>query len=224
MTAVSTTTNIRIIDETNISNVVLATYSEVVTYHANLVASAHMLPAVTVTYGGSARPGEWIVYLTERKRITGATGSHTVENGLPVAYCSPKASARPYGTFTKGLVLRGKTITTDRYTEGLITTICHELAEMLVDPYVTTSKRFSGPDPKGNKWWMEVCDPVHGSYKNYVYKGLNCILPDVVTPAFYDLKGGVAPFSIFGGAPAPFTRTPKGYGFYLNPAGRLLPL
>jgi hypothetical protein len=113
------------------------------------------------------------------------------------------------------MVFQGKLVHPALYSEGLVTTICHEIAEMIGDPMVTS---FSSPDSKGRKWLMELCDPVFGSYSFYSVNGQIAILPDFALPSFYDVHGK-APFSFFGGATAAFTMTPAGYGYYEGPSG-----
>jgi len=213
-------TTVRIIDETGISESNFNTLVTAVKYFTPLVTKAWSLPNVTFVTGGIPATGEWVIYLTERKRVSGATGFHTFENGVPVAYCSPQAAYRLFGHYSKPLVIKGKQLVAAQYTEGLVTTICHELAEMLCDPKIST---VSAVDKNGHTWLVEVCDHVFGAYSNYVVGTTNCILPDVTTPSFYNLNG-TAPFSILGSATAPFTMTPKGYGYYRTSTGQLVKL
>jgi|APCry1669191515_1035360.scaffolds.fasta_scaffold50610_2 hypothetical protein len=211
-------TTVRVIDETGIAAADINTLVIALKYFTPLVTKAWSLPDVSFVVGGAPAAGDWIIYLTERKRVTGATGFHTFENGVPVAYCSPRAAYRLFGHYSKPLVVKGKQLRAAQYTEGLITTICHELAEMLCDPKIST---VSAVDKNGHTWLVEVCDHVFGNYADYVVGTTDCVLPDVTTPAFYNLKG-VAPFSILNAATAPFTMTFKGYGYYRTPTGQLV--
>ena len=175
-----------------------------------LVTSAWKLPAYTVTTSPIRKDGVWNILITEKNRKAGANGFHALENGLPVAYCSPKASFYTYGKILKQILIGGKLIRPLTYREGLVTTICHEIAEMLCDQKITT---YSKPDAQGRKWLVEVCDHCFGSYLIHTISGTDCVLPDVTTPAFYDVKGA-SPYTLNNAVTAPFTLTPKGYGYY----------
>jgi hypothetical protein len=209
---------VRLINETGIASADMDTLTAVTQHYTPIVTAPWKLADVKVINGGTPVAGDWVIYLTERKRHTGASGYHSFENGSPVAYCSPRAAGRLFGTYIKPLVLKGKQIHGALYTPGLITTICHELAEMLCDQNIST---VSGADSLGRNWLVEVCDPVFGFYSNYPVGKTNCVLPDVVTPAFYTTSG-VAPFSILGGATAAFKLAPKGYAYYKDSTGKLI--
>jgi hypothetical protein len=209
---------IRLINDGVMSDVDFQTMSKAVQQFVPLVTKAWGIKSVKVEVGGSPVQGDWLVYCTEKNRRLGAAGYHGTLNGYPVAYCSLKASGRIFGTYLRPLIVKGKQIHAAFYTPGLVTTICHEIAEMLCDPNIKT---LSATDAQGRAWLVEVCDHVFGFYQLTVVDGKNCILPDVTTPAFYDLKGS-APYSILGGATAPFTLTPKGYAYYMDAKGVLL--
>lgn len=181
--------------------------------------------AYKVISGGTPVKGDWLVYLTERNRKSGA-GWHGVENGFPVAYCSPKAvGSRTFGHYvpTKYNPITKKVRTLESFTPGLITTICHELAEMIVDPFVNLRSQFSNPDSLGRPWLMEPCDHVFGIYRASNIDGRPCVFPDVTSPAYYNLKG-TGPFSLYSAVTAPFTLTVKGYGYYKDATGKLIKL
>ena len=207
---------IQIIDETNLAATDLASIIDGLRYFVPLVSKAWAQPDFTI----GTDPGDWKVYLTERNRKINALGFHTQENGKPVAYISPRACGRLWGHYSKPLVIKGKQIHAAMYTEGLITVICHEIAEMICDPAIST---VSGQDSKGRNWLVEVCDHVYGSYSASTFGGNVCVFPDVTTPSFYKLNS-VAPYSIYHGATAPFTMTPKGYGYYKDSTGKLIKL
>lgn len=210
-------TTIRLINDANIPASDFEKIVNAVKHFTPLVTKAWNIPDVTIESGGDLQPGDWLVYATEKYRHTGASGYHSVKNGVPISYCSPKASGRLFGNYIKPLVIRGKMIHGALFTPGLVTTICHEIAEMLCDPYITT---ISSKDFKDRNWLIEVCDHVFGSYQNFVSNGTNCILPDVTTPSFYD-KNGAAPYSIFNAPVAPFVMTPKGYAYWMDSTGKL---
>ena len=154
-----------------------------VEYFVPLVTKAWGIQPFTINANAPINAGDWVVRITEQNRHQGAAGYHDVVNGSPIAFCSLKASGRVYGTYIKPLVIKGKQITPALYTPGLVTTVCHEIAEMLCDPQI---KSISAKDTQGRTWLIEVCDHVFGSYQNYTVNGKNCILPDVTTPAFYE--------------------------------------
>jgi len=221
------TTTVCLVNEAGLAVTDFKVIVDAVKHFAPLVTKPWGLPDVVVTTTPTV--GAWVVYITERNRHVGASGYHTFENQVPVAYCSPRAAGRLFGHYiapllTKAVVVKGKTIVPAKqihgafYTEGLITTICHELAEMLCDPKIAT---VSAQDTLGRTWLVEVCDHVFGSYANYVSGITNCILPDVTTPSFYNLTGK-APFSILGAAVAPFTMTPAGYAYQRLANGQIV--
>lgn len=211
-------TTIRLINDAGLTDADFQTLTGGVAQFVPMVTKAWGMKDVQVTSGGLPVVGDWLVYITEKNRHTGAAGYHQTLNGYPVAYCSPRASGRLFGTYIKPLVLKGKTIHGAFYTPGLITTVCHEIAEMLCDPYIQT---ISSVDAQGRKWLVEVCDHAFGSFQVAIIDGKNLILPDVTTPAFYNLNGK-APFSIFNACPAPFTMTAKGYAYYMDANGKLV--
>lgn len=209
---------IRLVNDALIPDADFAKIVSAVKYFTKLTANAWNIPTVVVEVGNTPDASDWMVYVTDKNRHVGAAGYHTVVNGIPVAYCSPKASGRLFGTYIKPLVIRGKQIHGGLTTPGLVSTICHEIAEMLVDPVI---QNFSAKDSQGRSWLVEVCDHCFGSYMVYVADGTKCIIPDVTTPSYYDLNGS-APYTIFGAVDAPFKLTPKGYAYYKDASGKLV--
>ena len=161
---------------------------------------------------------DWIVYITSRNRHTGAGGYHTVEHGVPVAYCLPNTAYNRFGTYRKAFIVKGKQVLPEFMRQGMLGVICHEVAEMLGDPL---TKTLSAPDSKGRQWLREIADPVHGINYMKVINGKNCIFPDVVLPSFYDVNGK-ASYSVKNVLTAPFTLAPLGYGYYKDAAGKLV--
>jgi hypothetical protein len=212
------TITIRLINDASIAPKDFDTITQVVQHFVPLVTTAWNIPDVVVVNGGTPVAGDWLVYATEKNRRVGAGGYHETKAGVPVAYCSPRASGRLFGAYIKALVIKGKQIHGAIYTPGLATVLCHEIAEMLCDPQIAT---ISSVDSKGRNWLVEVCDHCFGSYSTIVINGINCILPDVTTPSFYN-TAGTAPYSILGACPAPFTMTPKGYAYYKDEKGMLI--
>lgn len=206
---------IRLINDCGIAATDFETITTAVKYFVPKVAKAWDIPDVIVVNGGTPAAGDWLVYATEKNRHLGALGYHTVKAGTPVAYCSLKAvNGKLFGAYHKPLVVKGKTLRPATYSSGLVTVLCHEIAEMLCDPQIAT---LSAKDTLGRQWIVEVCDHVYGS--NFMCGP--SVLPDVTTPAFYDLKG-TAPFSLQNATNAPFTMTPKGYGYYMDATGKLV--
>lgn len=208
--------NISLVDETGISSKDLLTMQEALQAYLPKVCPAWGITVPEVSL--EKIEGNFIVYLTERMRQTGATGFHRFENGLPVAYCSPKAAGRLYGHYSRPLIVKGKTLIPERYTEGLITTIAHEIMEALIDPQI---KNFSALDSQGRAWLVEVCDHCFGSYIPITVFNQLCVLPDITDPNFYSLTAK-APYTINNAVKAPFTLTAKGYGYYHDPKTGLL--
>lgn len=212
-------TTIALINDVNISTADMETLAIALQSFCDQVTKAWGQPSVKVTNTPVA--GSWNIHLTEAKRVLGALGYHTVEGGIPTAYVSLKGvNGKLWGKYYKPLVIKGKTLRAATYSSGLISVICHEVAEMLCDPVITT---LSAKDAQGRQWLVEVCDHCYGSYTTQVVNGNTCILPDVTTPAFYDLNGK-APFTLFNAVNAPFTMTPKGYGYYKSATGALVKL
>ena len=212
-------TTICLVNDVNISSKDMDTLVKAVQSYCNLVTTAWKQKSVTVT--ATPTPGAWLVHLTETKRQLGALGYHTVEAGLPVAYVSFKAVvSKLWGKYYKPLVIKGKTIRGAVYTQGLVSVVCHEVAEMLCDPAINT---LSPVDSLGRRWLVEVGDHCAGSYSLLTVDGNVCVLPDATTPAFYDLKAK-GPYTLYNAIAAPFTMTAKGYGYYKDASGKLIKL
>ena len=210
-------TTIRLINDNELSPADFLNVTAAVSHFVPLVTKAWGLAPVSVVGGGTPAPTDWVVNITETNRLVGARGYHKDVNGVPTAYVSLRAAGRVYGTYIKPLFYKGGLVHPAIYSEGVVTVICHEIAEMLCDPIV---ENFSKPDAQGRNWLIEVCDHVFGSYSFYSVDGRTCVLPDVTTPNFYEL-GSHAPYSLFGGATAPFTMSKNGYGYFRNPSGVL---
>ena len=170
---------------------------------------------------------DMVIKVTDLNRQTGALGYHTVEKGVPTAYCSPRAVGRTYGHYSPALFTRevkvlGKVIKKAAlvhpaiYTQGLVTVIIHEALEMLADAnidHVATA-------PDGKKWLVEVCDHVSGIYGTENVAGNICVIPDATFPSYYQ-SNGVAPFDLFNTEKSAFDRSaPKFYAFYQDANGK----
>ena len=181
-------------------------------------------PAVTVTTAPT--PGAWQVHLTEKNRHTGAAGYHVDENGTIAAYCSPRAAGRLWGHYTPALwtkptivkgkvVIPAKQIHGELYTPGLVTVICHEIAEMLSDENITN---YTAPNAKGESWLLEVCDWVFGQYFHEVVGGQVCVYPNVALDNYHTL-GAPAPYDLLGKVTAPFQLIKPAYAYKESPTG-----
>jgi len=207
---------VQLVNQAGIADNDFHTLVTAVGYFSDLVVKAWNAPALEVT----ADAGDWVIYITENNRHAGAAGYHKVVAGKPEGYVSPKASGSSmFGIYYPSKVLKSinKTIA-ERYVSGLVTVVCHELAEMICDPLIAT---YSKPDSLGRVWLIEVGDHAFGGFFNKTFFGKVCVFPDITTPAFYDLKGK-APFSIANLLTAPFKMAPKGYAYYKNAAGTLV--
>jgi len=179
-------------------------------------------PSITVTVTPPVSAPEILINITEQNRHVGASGYHVFLNGQAVAYCSPHASGRlagyysppryslPITSFGK-VIIPSRLRTAERFTPGLITTICHEIAEAITDKDVET---YTMPDKNGIRWLLEPCDWVDGSYWKADVNGIPAVFPNVALPSFWDISGK-APFDLLGIVPAPFTQkaTPNAYGY-----------
>lgn len=164
---------------------------------------------------------DWPVYITSRNRHIGAAGYHTIEHGVPTAYCLPGTSYNRFGTWRAAKPKTKWRAAVDEYRlQGTLAVVIHEIVEMLGDPLVAT---VSMPDTKGRKWLREIADPVAKSSYAKAFNGKMCILPDIVLPSFYDVAGK-APFSIAGFATAPFTLAPGGYAYEVKADGTKSPI
>ena len=213
-------TTICLVNDVAISFADMTSMAKVLQDYCDKVTRAWNQPSVRVSIGAPAA-GDWVIHLTEKKRKAGAKGYHTVEGGVPTAYVSFNAVVKKvWGLYFKPLTIKGKVLRQATYSDGIITVICHEVAEMLCDPAITT---FSALDTLGRNWLVEVCDHVSGSYLPVTVNGVIAVIPDVTTPAYYDVKG-IAPYSLGNAVTKPFTLTPKGYGYYKNSVGQLVKL
>lgn len=212
--------NIALVNEAKLPGSDISTFAKAVQIAASEFAKAWGLEQPVIHVGAISDTNDWRIYITNRNRYTGAKGYHRVENGIPVAYCSPQASINKlYGTYTKPIMSRGKVLFPEKCRDGLITVIVHEVIEMLADARIDT---FSEPDAQGRKWLIEPADPVVGINYMISLDGKSVILPDFVYPSFYK-KDGVAPLDKCGHVKAPFAIPIKtGYGYWRNLLGKFI--
>ena len=222
-------TNITIVDETNMSADDARIFLAAVNYFVPLVTKAWKLPAVTVKWADKTsvtNSTDWLIFLTERNKRSNVKGFHTTSiSGTPIAFCSFNAVGKNlFGRYHRPLAVKGKVFGVAKFlSEGLITTVCHEIAEMLCDPKIES---LSPKDSLGRNWLVEIADPVAGSYLLYtdVKTQTDITLPDIVTPSFYSITG-TSPFSLAHAISSPFTLLkPKGYAYEKNNVGKLTPI
>ena len=188
-------------------------------YFSQQVTTAWNLPPNLPTYAAARDPKSWNVCIVDEFPNTSMTslayGYHELVNGVPIAYIRANCYGKrnPLGTYIKPLIVRGKQITKPIMTPGLFSVICHELAEMLIDPQINKTAK----DQLGRNWLMEICDHTVGQFIINLDNGV-AVAPDFTTPSFYDVNGK-APFSYLNVPTKPFTMPPGGYGYYLNASG-----
>jgi hypothetical protein len=119
------------------------------------------------------------------------------------------------------------------YTPGMISVICHELAEMVADPrpsidfgkWATIPANFSGKFPNGGTVLIEIGDHTRGHFSaviNSIIKGVKVstvvCFPDFTLPSFYD-PSGKAPFSYRNLPLKPFDFLKGAYAFIRDSTG-----
>ena len=86
---------IRLINDNELSATDFSYVCQAIKYFVPLVTKAWNLPPVTVATGQTIQTGDWVVYITEKNRVAGATGYHDNVNGVPTAYCSLPITHNP---------------------------------------------------------------------------------------------------------------------------------
>lgn len=134
--------------------------------------------------------GEWVLAFLDTSDQEGALGYHEdLTNGLPVMKVFVKSCRE----------------------DGVSESACasHELAEALVDPYLTTAN-FDG---RSKFWATEIGDPAQSS--TYVVDGVE--LQDFVTPQWFNPRPPVgAKFDHTGAITKPFEVPKGGYSQFLD--------
>lgn len=193
-------------------------------YFSQQVTTAWNLPANLPTFAAARDPKSWNVCIVDEfpnpAMTATAYGYHELVNGLPIAYIRANCYGKrnPLGTYIKPLIVRGKQITKPIITPGMFSVICHELAEMLIDPDTNKTSR----DLLGRNWLMEICDHTVGQFIITLDNGV-AVAPDFTTPSFYDVNGK-APFSYMNVPTKPFMMPLGGYGYYINANGATVKL
>lgn len=193
-------------------------------YFSQQVTTAWGLPANIPTFAAARDPKSWNVCIVDQfpnpAMTNTALGYHEVVNGLPIAYIRANCygNRNPLGTYIKPLIIRGKQITKAIMTPGMFSVICHELAEMLIDPNINRTAK----DPIGRNWLMEICDHTVGQFVIPI-DSANAIAPDFTTPAFYNINGK-APLSYLNVPTKPFLLPAGAYGYYVGTNGQPIPV
>ena len=163
-----------------------------------------------------AQPGDDVISITRLNRHTGAAGYHVLLNGVPTGFVYPDAVGGEWGYYRPAIygadiykTVLGKRIllrkgilrTPEKMLPGMITILCHELAEMLADGDVAT---YSAPNARGESWLIEPCDWVEGTFWMKKIGNDVCVFPNVALPAFTDVNNKTGPYDIMGLVKAPF--------------------
>ena len=189
---------------------------DAVTQFVPMVTKAWGLPAYSVTSSAVRDPKAWNVAILDTfpnpALMNKAYGYHEAINGLPIAYIRANSFSfrAATGLYKAPLMVRGRQVTPERMAEGMATVVMHEIAEMLVDPFIKERRA----DATGRPWVLEICDHTKGLFK-IVTKNAVVVAPDFTNPAFYDLKG-IAPLSHCNVPLKPFTLVAGGYGYWDN--------
>ena len=172
-----------------------------------------------------------IFYLTERNVHPKAAGYHMVNpiSKLPEGYISLQNSRSIYGKFHYPIVELahkiGKLFFPSRtfgkfmiLGQGLVTALVHEVLEAIGDPYINA---LSEPSPAGQRWLMEICDPVDRNLFRWTdpVTKQDCALPDFVFKGFYT-KTGTGQMSFLHSISAPFIKAKGGYAYYPDPQSK----
>lgn len=213
--------NFSIQDESHFTSNELLTIKEAVEEFGNKDLAGWKFGTITCTIG-NLQKGDVPIYITKRNRKPFASAYHTVENGKPAIYVLPRVSINRFGFYSPAQPSRKIGIFTrparkEVKDAGMITSLLHEVAEVLGDPLLNTE---SAPDSLGRRYHQEIADPVFGI--NYVKKinGINCVFPAVVLPNWY-LLGSTAPYDTAGYCTAPFQKSPKGYAYWVKIVGKV---
>jgi hypothetical protein len=205
-----------VLESKNCSTTDFQSIVDAVAQFVPMVTKAWNLPTYAVTSSAARDPKAWNVAILDTfpnpSMMGKAYGYHEAINGLPISYIRANSfSFRPAtGLYKAPLMVRGKAITPERMAEGLATVVMHEIAEMLVDPFIKERRTDSLVRP----WILEICDHTKGLFK-IVTKNAVVVAPDFTNPAFYDLKG-IAPLSHCNIPLKPFTLVAGAYGFWDN--------
>lgn len=151
-------------------------------------ATLHFVPK-----GKKADPHMWWLVFADRTGVSGALGYHDLQaNGLPYSRIGVRDDMK-YGALVS-------------------VTATHELAEMLVDPFVDQTVLIDT-----NKWAKELCDAVEADSQALTVAGVKC--SNFVLPAYFNLSA-VGPWDHQGTLKGPCpTLTLGGYMAYQDKYG-----
>ena len=189
---------------------------DAVTQFVPMVTKAWCLPTYTVTTSATRDPKAWNVAILDTfpnaAMMGKAYGYHEAINGLPIAYIRANSfsTRAATGLYRAPIMLRGRAVTQERMAEGMATVVMHEIAEMLVDSFITERR----VDGQSRPWVVEICDHTRGLFK-IATKNAIVVAPDFTNPSFYDIKG-IAPLSHCNIPLKPFTLVAGAYGYWDN--------
>lgn len=150
---------------------------------------------VSVSVATDPKPSDWAMGLFGDPDQPGAYGYHDVTRfGLPLAKVFPKLDRRDGAK--------------------LSTTLSHELAEMLVDPFLTRAVQ----DRQGRFWALEASDAV----EQLEYEIDGVAVSDFVFPHYFEPPEQVPAGTMLdwmGKVSRPFEVLPGGYMQYFGPGG-----
>lgn len=215
-------TNFCLINEADWSATELATTAAAMLEYGNVDLAPWKFGTVTCTVG-NLQAGDVPVYITTRARKRGASAYHDKDaNGHPFIYVLPGQAFNRMGFYvapqpSRKIGLFTRPARKEMIQPGPLTSLIHEVAEVLGDPLVNTE---AAPDALGHNLLREITDPVFGINYMKMIAGKPCIFPDSVLPNWYVL-GSSGPWDISFWCRSAFQKTPKGYAYYVKVVGNI---
>ena len=163
---------------TELADTQLITMAQVGQAYLNLVAAAWGLDEPTVVSGEDGQaPSDFVVTLSD-ETDSGVLGYHADPSVPNSVICVGEILGYGGGVFQA-----------EGVNPAVVTVLCHELAEMLVDPLATMW------EPRGDGTFvaLEVCDPCQETF----FELLGASVPDFVLPGWF-LRSGVGKVDYLG--------------------------
>jgi hypothetical protein len=203
-----------------------ASMMSVLNSFAQDVAKGWNLGTVAVVQSNMRNPNGMNVCLVNKfpnqKMTTLAYGYHEMVNGHAIAYARVDAFGKRslLGKYYPPVKIGPLKFSKPMYLQGVVSVLCHELAEMLIDPNIDGYFQ----DGQGRKWLQEVCDHTTGNYviPDPITKAM-AVVPDFTLPSFYNVAG-VKPYSHCNVPIKPFTLVSGAYGYYKDDKGNIIKL
>jgi hypothetical protein len=127
----------------------------------------------------------WVLFLDDSDQADSLAYHEKTDTGQPIAK-----------VFVKTIQARNASVSIKA---------THEICEMAVDP----SNHLAVQDGEGAFWACEICDPVDSDEHGYEINGVP--VSDFVTPAWFGMRSGTAPFDFRQHVTAAFQVLPGGY-------------